>query len=392
MRRILLILVTLLLLGGGFYLYLSVQKPPPQEARPRGFAETTMPSLAPPSTGPAVVGVGSGTDVAVKVFDRKTGALSYQFIAERYDPQADGSVNVTRPHARFYLGNGKVVALRGVDGRITMENAAANAQAIASGAAGGTPNRGNLRDVTIQLFDDDDDAEPSLTAVVPNASFDNDTLRIATEAQEIDGQRVAADQIPVRVRGRDVEFDGRGLLIRWEEGGQRLSLLEIAHGERLTLLRPGKLSTSGGLLGRATPSFPIGEALASADPAPATDQAVADRRKRRRGPGADDQAEGRAAGVPCDVLRRRANLRGRRPRRHGPTARRGLPQRRRRKSRRRQRGADHRSSRREARESAGPLAGRQTPEASVHAARVCRRTASHAGRSRGAGHATRRPG
>ena len=44
---------------------------------------------------------------------------------------------------------------------------------------------------------------------------------------------VEADQVPVVLRGEDYDFDGRGLVIRWNERDRRLQLLEIAHGEKL---------------------------------------------------------------------------------------------------------------------------------------------------------------
>ena len=46
--------------------------------------------------------------------------------------------------------------------------------------------------------------------------------------------------MPVTVRGRDYDFDGRGLRIQWNELNQRLQLLEIAHGESLTVKNRAK--------------------------------------------------------------------------------------------------------------------------------------------------------
>src|SRR5262249_46317709 len=57
-----------------------------------------------------------------------------------------------------------------------------------------------------------------------------------------DGKYVEPDQVPVIVRGVDYDFDGRGLTIRWNERDQHLQLLEVAHGEKLVVKNPSKMS------------------------------------------------------------------------------------------------------------------------------------------------------
>ena len=78
---------------------------------------------------------------------------------------------------------------------------------------------------------------------MPNAVFDNDTFRISTEAYtDESGKRIEADQVPVVVRGRDYDFSGRGLVIRWNQLDRKLQLLEVAHGESLTVKNLDALS------------------------------------------------------------------------------------------------------------------------------------------------------
>src|SRR6185369_13823696 len=96
-------------------------------------------------------------------------------------------------------------------------------------------------------FEPVDATEPTIVAKMNNAAFDNDTFRIATEAFDdpATGQHVDADQVPVIVRGRDYDFDGRGLVIKWNERDRKLQLLQIEHGESLTIKNPSALSSPG---------------------------------------------------------------------------------------------------------------------------------------------------
>ena len=56
------------------------------------------------------------------------------------------------------------------------------------------------------------------------------------------GANVTADEVPVTVRGRDYDFDGRGMRMSWNERDRRLAKLDVAHGERLVVKHPGKFS------------------------------------------------------------------------------------------------------------------------------------------------------
>src|SRR5207249_1197380 len=108
------------------------------------------------------------------------------------------------------------------------------------------PTRGKLHNVIVSVFDPVDAPEPTITAKMNNAAFDTDNFRIATESYvDEHGNTVEADQVPVVVRGRDYDFDGRGLVIRWNERDRKLQLLEIAHGESLTVKNASALSPAG---------------------------------------------------------------------------------------------------------------------------------------------------
>lgn len=234
MRSVLLLILTVLVLVGLFAAYLAMQQAP----RGRG----NRPAL--PTTTPTPRGggggdplVGAGEDLWARSYDRATGRLTLEFHAEQYEPQPDGSVTVTLPEARFHLRDGRCIAVAARDGRVVLSGGSGSARQLSQGR-GGTPTRGELRDVVIELYDSLRAPAPMLAATLPVVSFDNDTFRIATEATVIDGRQLPADQAPVRVEGQDLQFDGRGLVIRWNGMTGQLDSLEVAHGERLTL-QPG---------------------------------------------------------------------------------------------------------------------------------------------------------
>ncbi|HWP40594.1 MAG TPA: hypothetical protein VNL70_06675, partial [Tepidisphaeraceae bacterium] len=238
MRTLLLIVSTVVVLALVAGLYVWMQPPtqtrsvamPPRPGAPRQGGS------APATTSHTQTIIGEGQDVWVLVPDEKTGATKYRFRARRYEPQPDGTVIVTRPEAEFYLRD-QIVRLEGSHGRVIMP--AADATSPRLGGATGPPRRGELYDVTISMARTPRPQQPVLVATMNNIAFDNDTFRIATDAYIApDGARVPGDQVPVRIRGLEWDFDGRGLTIRWNDRDQRLELLQIAHGESATIKSP----------------------------------------------------------------------------------------------------------------------------------------------------------
>jgi len=235
MRSILLMIATVVLLAGGFFVYWQFQ---PRETRV-GHATDGGPAITPgaPERNDAGTQFGSGEQGWIYSYD-KNGRLSSQFRAAQYQPQRNDLVHVRLPEAVFFMGGGQKVQITGKTGNVIVPQ---------SSSAGGlsvglrTPNRGELQDVTIELFDNATAKEPALVATLPNAAFDNETFRIFTEAYGSAPNRVEADQVPVTVRGADYDFDGRGLVIRWNESARRLQYLEVAHGQRLVVKNPSRM-------------------------------------------------------------------------------------------------------------------------------------------------------
>ncbi len=222
-------------------------------------------------------GIGAGSRPWFGQFDDKTGELLYQFRAETFVPQADDTVAVTEPVAEFFLKDGSIIRVRGRSGVVVLPESS-RSQSGGSLRPGGmaAPNRGRLKDVVVELLESQTAREPILTATLDNASFDNETVRVTTEPTTNDkGEHVPADEVPVVVRGRDYDFDGRGLLIRMNQRDRELQLLEVAHGGRMVIknlaafssLQRGPAAPGASSTRSPAPIDVSGIALVSADPA-----------------------------------------------------------------------------------------------------------------------------
>lgn len=265
MRTVLLVVATLLVLGGAFAGYMILQTPPPASttatadlplpARPRDLAPRPAPDAAggseaapqpaqpvagpatQPATGERVIG--AGENVWVKNVDA-SGRLTNEFRAARYDPRPDDTVDVLRPEARFYVDAESILVLRAERGRIFVPASTGQRETMRDTRAQ-TPTRGELVDVTLSLHKAID-GPAVLSATMPNIAFDNDTFRISTEPYtDAAGNAVPADAVPVQVRGEEYDFDGYGLVLRWNEMDGRLQALDIARGERLVVKNPEAL-------------------------------------------------------------------------------------------------------------------------------------------------------
>jgi hypothetical protein len=244
MRSLLLVFATLLLAVCLFVIYSQMQGPiaARSSSEQRG---AKGPTSIPAGGGSATQPVGAGEEAWVRRYNEKSAELESQFRAARYEPQPNGTVRVEKPVAEFFLGGGRFVRIEGTRGSVVMPNT----QVVEGGEVrpppAAPPRRGQLHDVVISMFDEPaaegEAPEPTLTVSMNNTSFDNDTFLITTEPfTDASNNRIEADQVPVKVRGRDYDFDGRGLRIQWNELNQRLQLLEIAHGESLTVKNRAK--------------------------------------------------------------------------------------------------------------------------------------------------------
>lgn len=279
LRSILFTFFTLLVLVGGFALYWRMQPGTVSSAPMKSGAGIALP----PPSNLTQMRIGPGKRGWANTFDDK-GRLSSQFTAAEYTPRKDGTIKVDHPVNIFYLNDGQYIMVDGDTGVVFVDSAAgASSKSDVMQMGMQAPSRGLLKNVHVKLFSNRDAVRPTLWMDVNNLSFDNDTLRLSTESYTDDhGTTVAADRVPVVIRGNDYEFDGAGLTVRWNGRDHRLQLLEVAHGGRLEIKKGGMNALPGGQRGANAafnvqpPTFgirqskqgdgPLVEALATADP------------------------------------------------------------------------------------------------------------------------------
>lgn len=199
---------------------------------------------------------GEGANIWIKKYNEETTNLASRFKADNYKPRQDGWVVVKNPRAQFFMNDGRAIFIEGDNGEVIMDENKTGMKALAGSRD--TPSRGRLYNVKIRLFNNITDPEaqldeavvdgpnpekpsiPGMTITLNNASFDNQTFKIYSEAYGKGKGHVAADMVPVKLRGDDYNFDGKGLVIRWNERDRRLQQLEVAHGEKLEIIHPNQ--------------------------------------------------------------------------------------------------------------------------------------------------------
>lgn len=237
MRKPLLIIGTIVVLGIALAAFLSTQaRVPMQVSRP-------IPNVATrPGDGSSQrSSIGRGQGAWVVTYDKKTVLPQMRFRADEYVPQEDGRWLVKRPQIEFFIGSRreKVIRIEGKTGTIIMSGEGLRIKGDLSSSPMQPPSRGEMRDVTISYFPDQQAVDRSKAQIVldmNNAYFDNDTFEVATEQYtDADGKVIPAREVPVRVRGEAFDFDGKGLLVRWDDRAQKLKSLTVFKGDQLVL-------------------------------------------------------------------------------------------------------------------------------------------------------------
>ena len=244
MRSAILILSLLLVLGGVFFLVVLRDRPAmyADEAATRAATQPTSVPIVPATIAtldPDAAIVGSTANAHFDVLDPTTGRKVKEYSFARLDPRKNENVDVTLPRAWFYNEDGSTITLEGTVGTISYSQNGRRGDT--SNAGNATPQSGTLRDVTIRMFEGAADAgdPPTLVCRVPAVQFDSIDNRISTADGNVDGKLVLAEQMPVTVRGRDYDFDGRGMTMRWNDRDGRLEQLDIRHGDRLVIRNAG---------------------------------------------------------------------------------------------------------------------------------------------------------
>lgn len=231
MRSLLLAFATAAMLFGAFVVYTRLAAPPARPEDEQAVATQPSPSVEGNTNGPMVSGAW------VNLYD-KSGRFYGRLRSRECTPLADGIYHLIEPEAEFYQSDGEMSWLTAVDGNVRFgEHSRRSAM---NGGAFDPPSQGVLHTVIIRLFPTTAARQanlPDMTVWLPNAQFDADTYRIVTidETNAKTGQMVSADEQPVMVRGNDLDFDGRGLVIIWNDQVHDLKSALVAHGERLQL-------------------------------------------------------------------------------------------------------------------------------------------------------------
>jgi hypothetical protein len=239
MRSYVLVILSALGLAGLFFGYWMWQ---PASLKVGPGEVTQLPVPPPPKPGSVVFR--EGQLVWLKRYD-KNGQLLSRFSSDQYVPQPDGTIHVTNPVAEFFLANHQHIEIHGDDGNVVAKDVPRITQnAFANTGPPAPPSRGRLNHVVLALVDDLKRTE-LLRMTTDNVVFDNETYRICTEGYKVPSHDpVAGDEVPVHVSGQ-IEMEGRGLTVRWNDKDGRLELLEIAHGNYLKIADPSGFSPGG---------------------------------------------------------------------------------------------------------------------------------------------------
>ena len=218
---------------GGAYLGVALLLPDPAVVGP-GPAQVVRP--APPRAADGTIGDVEG--VTLRTHDPATGAPVAEIHVGEYRRKSDSQIDLTRITATILAGEG-LVTLNAPTGRVDVEAAADRRDRLDADTLG-LADVARLRDVTLRYYAVPSDAAAGpgaaqFTLRVDNLVFDNSRFSLYTDDTTIDGRTVLADDVPVYVRGRDYDFDGRGLLVRWDGNTRQPTLFRIAKGQSLTI-------------------------------------------------------------------------------------------------------------------------------------------------------------
>ena len=219
----------------------------------RPAAQSSRADATPPAAPLGGGSLGAGDRPWIRQYDGD-GDLAFQFRASDYQPRGGNVFDVREVECEFLLRGGRLLRVKGSSGQIVTPAEVMERQVTRMQGQMAPPTSGVLRGVVIELFDAAEGVpgtpttapayatEPTIFATLDNLSFDNETFRIFTDRYTDDaGNVIPADRVPIVMTGKDLRFEGYGLTVRLNERDRQLALLEVRHGKRLVLNRPGRL-------------------------------------------------------------------------------------------------------------------------------------------------------
>lgn len=171
----------------------------------------------------------SGEDMAIQIADEDDPTrVASEIFADRFEPISATARRVEMPVAWVYLEDGRTVHIRADNGRF--ESAPGSRE----------PDRGTLRgDVRLRLFaatDDGSRPEPGVTPPTVDARIDaplSFDLRLGT----------VRTQGRLTVESESIDFAGAGVTAYINEPEERIDLLTVERGERVTFTPDGENET-----------------------------------------------------------------------------------------------------------------------------------------------------
>lgn len=222
-----------------------------------------VPPQEPTTTQPFQIGgtleVPGGGKIVYKQYDEHTGRPRSMLALQDWQPVsgAKNEIRVTGPELATLLPNGMIVTIFADEGQITVDRMEQSQMKPKLGWLAG-----NVRIIV--------DRATNLDRT-PRAERPEDLITVTVDRLEFDlelGELKTEDRIVVQ--SDDFELAGSGLHLIWNQASNRIETLTLAHGEQLVLY------AAAGMFGMKAEPVPTDETQ------PATTQAVAQRKPRRR--------------------------------------------------------------------------------------------------------------
>jgi hypothetical protein len=227
-------------LFAGAYLLMGVILPDPTAIEGPN-AGTDGPLSTPQPTLPGE-GLGPSEDVSFRLFDPESNQPVAQVTVASYRRTDERTVALRDVTIASAARGGGLIVVTSPSGTIRVAPPAAGSSRQVDVGALAAADEARLRDVRVDWYASQADADagrsPELSAEVDNVLFDYDRFALSTADTTLAGRTVLADDVPVRIRGRNYDFDGRGLRVEWDAQAGRPTLVRIARADRLVIKRP----------------------------------------------------------------------------------------------------------------------------------------------------------
>lgn len=271
--RTLLLVAASVVVFAGAYFAASVLLPDPPMAMDEGGVAGT---LTLPEATIAGEGVGPSEGMSFRVFDPQTNLPVAQVRIGTYRRTGERTVELKDVTVSVAVQGGAAAVLTSQGGTMRVEPPVSGGERAIDADALAAADQIRLSDVTIRWYENVADLAQgrgaTTTAKLDNVLLDYTRMTLATADTTINGRTVLGDDVPVRVRGSDYDFDGYGLLVEWNANAKRPDLVRVARGERLVVKKAPALfgseatarANDGGILLAAADNSAVAEAVANA--------------------------------------------------------------------------------------------------------------------------------